>query len=275
MRGTMPRTAIAPATIDWGLGNYEITAAELEPVAEHAVSLAGLGRGQRVLDLATGTGNAALAAARRGASATGIDSAPRLIEVARRRAASERLDARFLVGDVHELPFDADAFDCVLSVFGIIFAADPKRAVSEFIRVLAPGGRALITVWMPAGPIDAMVGAFMRAVARAAGPPPARFRWHEREAVDTLLAPYDVDARWHEGALQITARSPEEYLDRQERSHPLSITSRPLLERSGHYAAARQEALAALREGNENADSFRVTSPYRVIEIERRRSARR
>jgi SAM-dependent methyltransferase len=265
----MSRTAKALGTLDWGLGEYEITAAELEPVAEHAVSLAALRPGQRVLDLATGTGNAALAAARRGASATGIDGAPRLIEIARRRAALERLDASFFVGDLHDLPFDRGEFDCVLSVFGIIFATDPQRAVSELVRVLAPAGRGLITVWVPAGPIDAMVGIFMRAVARAAGPPPARFPWHEPDETYKLLEPYDVKVRWHDGAVQITAGSPEAYLDAQERSHPMSVASRPLLEATGHYAATRQEALDVLRAGNESADSFQVTSPYRVIEIQR------
>src|SRR6185437_7039067 len=118
------------------------TAAELEPAAAHLVSLARVLAGERVLDIATGTGNAALAAAREGATATGMDAAPRLIEVARQRAASDRLDASFVVGDLHELPFESGSFDCVVSVFGIIFAADPQRAVAELMRVLAPSGRA-------------------------------------------------------------------------------------------------------------------------------------
>lgn len=264
----MSTTATAPGAVDWGLGQYETTAAELEPVAEHVVALADVRSADQVLDLATGTGNAALAAARRGARTTAIDAAPRLIEVARRRAASERCEVSCLVGDMHRLPFGDDTFDCVLSVFGIIFAADPARAVAELIRVLGPGGRALITAWMPVGPIDAMVGVFMRAVAQAAGPPPRRFPWHEPDAVRKLLDPYRVNVCWHQGALAITAASPEEYLDAQERSHPMSVASRPLLERAGRYAAAREEALAALREGNESVDSFHVTSPYSVIEIQ-------
>ncbi len=265
----MSKRAAAAGAIDWGLGQYEITAAELEPVAEHVVSMADPQPGQLVLDLGAGTGNAALAVARRGASAIGIDSAPRLIEVARGRAGAERLDASFLVGDLHDLPFDPGAFDCVVSVFGIIFAADPERAVSELIRVLAPAGRGLVTVWVPAGPIDAMVGVFARAMARVAGPPPARFPWHDRDKVDALLKPHQVDVQWHEGELQITAPSPEEYLEAQERSHPLSVASRPLLERTGDFARIRREALAVLRQGNESTDSFLVTSPYRVIEIRR------
>jgi SAM-dependent methyltransferase len=265
----MTKAALVPGAIDWGLGQYETTAAELKPVAEHVVSLAGVRTGERLLDVATGTGNGALVAARRGAIVTGLDASPRLIEVAGQRAAGERLDVSFLVGDMHDLPFDGGSFDCALSVFGVIFAADPARAVAELARVLAPGGRALITAWVPAGAIDAMVGVFMRAVAQAAGPRPDRFPWHEPHAVQKVLDPYSVSVRWHEGELAITAPSPEEYLEAQERSHPMSVASRPLLERAGAYAAARTEALGVLRAGNESTRSFRVTSRYRVIEIRR------
>jgi hypothetical protein len=135
--------------------------------------------------------------------------------------------------------------------------------------VLAPGGRGLITVWVPAGPIDAMVGVFIRAVSRRAGRPPARFPWHQPDEVHQLLEPYDVTVYWHEGALQIKAASPQDYLDAHVRSHPMSVASRPLLETTGDYATTRQEALDILCKANESDHSFQVTSPYRVIEIER------
>ncbi|HEY2769715.1 MAG TPA: class I SAM-dependent methyltransferase, partial [Solirubrobacteraceae bacterium] len=172
------------------------------------------------------------------------------------------------VGDLHELPFESGSFDCVVSVFGIIFAADPQRAVAELMRVLAPSGRSLISVWVPAGPIDAMLGVFMRAVAQATGPRPPRFAWNDEQAVERLFAPHGVEPVWHEAELPITCGSPKEYLDRG-RSHPLSLTTAPLLERAGTATAVYEEALAVLRAGNESADAFRVTSPYRVIEIKR------
>jgi SAM-dependent methyltransferase len=257
-----------PGTINWGLGDYETAAVELEPAAAHVVSLAGVEAGEHVLDIATGTGNAALAAARAGATTTGIDAAPRLIELARERAASEGLSVSFEVCDLQELPFTAESFDCVISVFGIIFATDPERAAAEFMRVLARGGRGLISVWVPAGPVDAMIGVFMRAVARATGVQPHRFPWHDEGAVATLFACYGVELQWHRGAVEFTAGSPEEYLDRG-RSHPMSVAMMPLLERAGAAAAVQEEALAVLRAGNERADAFLVTSPYRVLEIRR------
>jgi SAM-dependent methyltransferase len=252
--------------IDWGQGRYERTAAELAPVAEHVVSLGEPQPGERVLDLATGTGNAALLAARAGATVTGIDAAPRLIDVARARAAETGVDVSFVVGDVQELPFGDGAFDLALSVFGLIFASDPDRALGEMLRVLRPDGCALLTAWIPDGPIDAMVGVFARAVAALTGPQPARFPWHNPVAVAELAARHGAQARFREARLTVVADSPEAYLEAGE-EHPMSLASRPLLERARTAQATREQALAVLRAGNEDPNAFRVSSPYRVIEI--------
>lgn len=255
--------------IDWGTGEYEHTAAELEPVAEHVVSLAALQRGERVLDIACGTGNAALLAAHQGAVVSGIDAAPRLIQVARERAAKAGLAATFVTGDAQQLPFDDHDFDVALSVFGLIFADDPDRAFGELVRVVRPGGRAFVSAWVPAGPIDAMLGVFARAIAAATGRTMRRFAWHDREAVAELAARHGAEVRFHDGRLASVAASPEEYLAANEERHPRSLAGRPLLEQAGTYAAARSEALAVLRQGNEDPERFRVTSPYRVIEVRR------
>src|SRR5206468_3579108 len=119
-----------------------------------------------------------------------LDGAPRLIEIARGRAAAEGIEASFVVGDLHGLPFDDGAFEIALSVFGLIFAADPRRAFDEMMRVLGPGGRAIFSVWVPAGPIDAMAGTTGRAIAAASGTSPRRFAWHEPDAVRELARPH-------------------------------------------------------------------------------------
>jgi SAM-dependent methyltransferase len=255
--------------VDWGIGHYEQTAAELEPVAEHVVSLAGLRPGERVVDLATGTGNAALLAARKGAVVTGLDAAPRLIDVARERASDEGIQASFVVGDLGALPFQDGSFDVALSIFGLIFASDPEQAFAEMIRVLKVTGRALLSVWVPAGPIDAMVGTFGRAMAAATGSARDRFAWHDPEAVGDLAARQDAHLRVHDGLLRITAESPEAYFAANEQLHPMSIAARPILERAGGYSQVREQALAILRDGNEDPEAFRVSTPYRVIEIRR------
>ena len=255
--------------LDWDVGHYEEMAVEFEPVAEHIVALAHVQRGERVVDLATGTGNAALLAAAAGALVTGVDTAPRLIDLARDRAVAEGVDASFVVGDIQALPFDDGSFDVALSVFGLIFAADASRAFDEMIRVLGPAGRALFSVWVPAGPIDATVSTFGRALAAATGRRPHRFAWHDADAVGGLAAPHRALVQIHEGLLRITAASPEAYLEANEQQHPVSVAGRPVLERAGTYGQVRNEALRILREGNEDPQAFRVFSPYRVIEVHR------
>lgn len=256
--------------VDWGLGQYERFAAEIEPAAEHVVKLANITPGERVLDVACGTGNAALLAARAGGVVNGLDAAPRLIEVARQRAAAQDLDASFEVGDLHDLGFDNESFDTVLSVFGVIFATDPERALAEIIRVLRPGGRALLSVWVPAGPIDAMVGVFMRAVAAATGfNGGPRFAWHDPQAVGDVVARYGAYVEMVDGAIQFAAESPEAYLAVNEAHHPMSLFGGAMLEMAGTAAATREQALRVLTDGNEDPGGFRVTSPYRVMQIRR------
>jgi len=256
-------------TLDWGAGEYERTARELEPAAEHVVALARIRPGERVLDLACGTGNAAIEAARAGARVSGLDAAPRLIEVARTRAAAASLAIDFVVGDAQDLPFHDGAFDCVLSVFGVIFVPDPPRAVAEIVRVLAPGGRALISAWRPEGPINAMMRVLGRAVVDAGGPSRPQFAWHDAEIVGGLAAAHGATVETDEGRLVIAAASPEAYFADGEQYHPMSVAVRPLIERHRAPETVREEAIAVLRAGNEDPDGFRVTSPYRVMRIAR------
>jgi SAM-dependent methyltransferase len=259
-------TATAPP--DWSAARYETFASELAPAAEQLVEYAAPQPGERVLDLATGTGNTALAAARRGARVTGVDYAPRLLEVARSRAAAEGLELELVRGDLHEPPVPEGSYDLVLSSFGVTFAADPPRALGAIARALAPNGRALLTAWLPQGPIDANLGVFADAVAEATGRPPAtRFSWYDPVALAGVAQIRGAEVRAHEERLRITASSPEEYLERGERDHPLSATRREPLERAGTYAATCERALAVLRDANEDPGGFVVHSPYRVIEL--------
>lgn len=198
-------------TLDWGAGEYERTARELEPAAHHVVAVAAVARGERVLDLACGTGNAAIEAARLGAAVTGLDAAPRLIAVAEARAAAAGVEAAFVVGDAQDLPFGDGAFDCLVSVFGVIFVPEPPRAMAEIVRVLAPGGRALISAWKPEGAVHRMVGVLARGVAEAGGPRRPPFPWHDPDAVRELAAPHGATVEAEDGRLVIEGASPEAY----------------------------------------------------------------
>jgi SAM-dependent methyltransferase len=253
--------------LDWGLGKYEITAQELEPAAREVVALAAPGVGERVLDLACGTGNAALLAASRGATVTGVDGAPRLIDVARERALQAGLPAEFLVGDLHQPPLPDGAFDVVLSVFGLIFADDPALAFGEMLRLMAPGGRAYLAAWIPGGTIGVATQAFGKAVAAATGRTRNQFPWHEPGAL-AELAP--VEVTMHERTLAITAESPDAYFRDHMGTHPMSVAMRPVLERAGSYEQALAESQAIIRARNENPDGFLITSAYRIAEIRQR-----
>jgi len=253
--------------LDWGVGEYERTARELEPASRNVVDLAALAPGERVLDVACGTGNAALLAAAAGAEVTGLDAAARLVEVARARAGAAGVAATFVVGDAMALPFDAGAFDVVLSVFGIIFAPDAEKALGEVFRVLRPGGRALIAAWIPEGAIHGMVSALARGVIDAGGPERPRFAWYDPAAVAPIAARHGATVDAEDGSVVTTGASPEAYFADGEEHHPMSVAMRPLLERSGRYQEVREEAIAALRADNEDPTGFRVTSPYRVLRI--------
>jgi ubiquinone/menaquinone biosynthesis C-methylase UbiE len=135
----------------WATGDFAMIAWNTVFPGELLCEAVGLRAGQKVLDVATGSGNAALSAARRGCEATGIDYVPALIERARERTAVERLPARFEVGDCEEIPFPDGSFDTVLSVYGSMFAPNQEKAAQELLRVCRRGGRIGMANWTPAG----------------------------------------------------------------------------------------------------------------------------
>jgi SAM-dependent methyltransferase len=254
--------------LDWGAGQYETTALELEPVAARVIEMAGIVPGERALDVACGTGNAALLAARAGASVTGLDASERLLSVAATRAAAENIDAHWETGDLHELPFADGSFELVISIFGVIFARDPKRAISEIVRVLVPGGRALVTIWIPRGGLDAVAGIAMRGVFAALGQAsPQRFPWADQAAVSGIVAQAGGQVSFAEGQLVFTGLSPEAYYDEVQSVHPMSVSARPLLEQAGTYDDVRAQMIDALAAYNEDPSGLRLTSPYLIAEI--------
>jgi SAM-dependent methyltransferase len=203
-----------------------------------------------VLDLGCGTGNAALLAAARGATVTGVDPAARLLDIARARAAADGLDITFALGEAAALPLETGSIDLVLSVFGVVFAPDPVAAAAELARVTAPHGRIVLSAWLPAGALSEVVR-----MARGAA---AAFAWHDRDALSGLLAPhgFSVDVEPH--AHVFTAASVDAFLRDHFIDHPLGLRDE---------IAARAREL--LTEANENADAFAVTRPYVVASARR------
>lgn len=151
----------------WTSGDYAAVATRIVLIAERLCDTADLHAGWRVLDVATGSGNAAIAAARLGCSVVGVDYVPALLDRARERAAAERLDVQFLEGDAEALPFADDSFDAVTSVLGSMFAPNQERAAAELVRVCRPGGTIALASWTPEG----YLGEFFRTMARYVPPP--------------------------------------------------------------------------------------------------------
>jgi SAM-dependent methyltransferase len=170
----------------WSEGDFNVLALGVMPASEGIVAAVDVHAGERVLDVACGSGNAGLVAARRNAEVTGIDYVPALIERAKTRAQAEGTKIDFRVGDAQELPFADGSFDVVVSVFGVMFAPDQQRAARELLRVTRSGGRIGLMNWMP----EDFGGDFFRTHGKYL-PPPAGLtppvRWGTESGVHELF----------------------------------------------------------------------------------------
>ncbi|WP_369135625.1 class I SAM-dependent methyltransferase [Modestobacter sp. I12A-02662] len=172
----------------WASGDYpRMVTSWLEPIGQRLVEAAGIQPGQRVLDVAAGTGNASLPAAARGALVTASDLTPELLEDGRRRAEAQGLQLEWREADAEHLPFDDGSFDVVMSAIGVMFAPHHQEAADELVRVCRPGGRIALLCWTPEG----MLGAFFRTMKPFAPPPPPGAQppplWGSEEHLQALM----------------------------------------------------------------------------------------
>ena len=152
----------------WTSGDYARIGNPLVIIGERLCEAVDLHAGDRVLDVATGSGNTALAAARRFCEVTGMDLAPESIEHARKRAEAEGMEIAFEVGDAENLPYADASFDVVLSTIGVMFCPDQEKAAAELLRVCRPGGKIGLANWTP----DGFTGNMLRTVGKHVPPPP-------------------------------------------------------------------------------------------------------
>lgn len=151
----------------WSSGNFAMIGNLMVIVGERLCEAADLHATEKVLDVATGSGNTAISAARRFCDVTGSDYVPKLIESARKRAESEGLNIDFKIGDAEDLPYPDTSFDAVLSTFGVMFAPNQEKAASELLRVCKPGGKIGLANWTPEG----FVGNMFRTIGKHVPPP--------------------------------------------------------------------------------------------------------
>ncbi|MET8111763.1 class I SAM-dependent methyltransferase [Streptomyces prasinus] len=199
----------------WARGDYPSVAAEIIPgLGKELVDAAGVGPGDRVLDVAAGTGNAAIPAALAGADVVAIDLAPELLETGRRLAEQRGARLRWQEADAEALPFDDGAFDTVLSCVGVMFAPHHEAAAGELLRVCRPGGTIGLLNWTPGG----FAGRMLATVKPYAPPPPPGAQppplWGDPEHLRALFGDRVTDetAGHHTVAVERFA-TPEEFRD--------------------------------------------------------------
>ena len=189
-------TAIATPTTDihalkdrlkttWMEGDYDYFSRFMEAGTVEFVNRLHIEPGTTLLDVACGSGQLALIAARRGARVTGVDIAPNWILAARGRAAAEGLDARFDEGDAEALPYADGSFDVVATVYGAMFAPRPELVAAELLRVCRSGGRIAMANWTREG----FIGSMFKTIAQFIAPPgmPAPVLWGDENVVRERL----------------------------------------------------------------------------------------
>ncbi|HEY0277309.1 MAG TPA: methyltransferase domain-containing protein [Solirubrobacterales bacterium] len=245
----------------WSDGDFSMVASLVINPSENLAEALEILPDERVLDVACGSGNGAIAAARRAwGNTVGCDFVPALLERGRERAAAERLDIEFVEGEAQALPFEDASFDVAMSIFGAMFAPDQQRTADELLRVVKPGGRIGMANWVP----DGGLSDFFAVIAKhTGGPPPGAtppVLWGSEDHVRGLFGDGITELRAERRANRQAFRSPEHYLD-FFRSYfgPL----RGAFEQVGPEGAAALEA--DMREYLENV---RGDAPALVIEPE-------
>lgn len=211
------------------------------PPAARLVQFAGITAGQRVLDVACGTGVVAVTAARQGARATGLDLTPALLAKARENATLAGVEIDWHEGDAEALPFEAATFDVVVSQYGHMFAPRPEVAVAEMLRVLKPGGTIAFSTWPP----ELLVGRTFSLVGRYMPPPPPGVSppatWGEPNVVRERLGSAVTGLRFDRARMNIPALSPGHGLDMFEK------TAGPVIKLVEHLGSTDPAKLSEFR----------------------------
>jgi ubiquinone/menaquinone biosynthesis C-methylase UbiE len=248
----------------WSAGDYAVVGTTLQIVGETLCEAVDVRAGQRVLDVAAGNGNVALAAARRGCEVVATDYVPDLLDRARLRAAADGLPMRFQVADAEALPFGEEEFDVVVSTFGVMFTADHARAASELLRVCRPGGKIGLANWTPEG----FIGQVFKVIGKHVPPPPGARSpalWGTRKAVVDFFHAQATSVRLAERSFSFRYRSPQQWLD------VFRTYYGPMLKAFGALPPAGQQALErdllALVDAFNTAGDGSMVVPSEYLEV--------
>jgi len=250
----------------WEAGDYRPLGRLIEPAARTLVERAGVAPGHRVLDIATGSGNVAVAAAEAGADVVGVDITDAWFPEARRRARAAGVHLDLRLGDAEELPVEDASFDLVLSSFGAIFAPRHHLVAAEVVRVCRPGGEIGLTAWTPGGSNDAVFSALTAFLPPQPGFASPSIAWGDPGHVERLFTPHDVALHFDRPAFGISFASVGDYLAFAETNSGGYRAARAMLEAQGTWDQAEAAVRQALADTNESEDgSYAATWDYLLI----------
>jgi SAM-dependent methyltransferase len=219
----------------WASGDYpSMVETFLTPLGPRLVEFAGIGPGRRVLDVAAGTGNASIPAARAGAEVIASDLTPELFDAGRARAEAAGVELEWTQADAEELPFEDSSFDVVISAIGVMFAPHHQAAADELVRVCRPGGKIGLLSWTPEG----MIGALFRAMGEFMPPPPPGAQppplWGGEDHLRELLGERVELEKVEREALEVTAfQRPDDYGEHFKGRYGPTIAARANAEKEG------------------------------------------
>ena len=245
----------------WDAGDYATLSERIADVGELVAARAGIERGMGVLDVACGTGNAAVPAARAGGRVTGIDLVPKLLEQGRTKAQAEDLEIEWVEGDAEELPFEDGSFDRVLSTFGHMFAPRHQRVADEMIRVCQRGGAIVTATWTAEGVFGAISAAsapFMPPPPEYASPP---VLWGSEEYIRQMFGSAATGFELERHVNWIEDDSVESFADLFMSRFPPLVTAQAML--GERFSELRARIVEIWREANVADDgSFRLPQEY-------------
>jgi ubiquinone/menaquinone biosynthesis C-methylase UbiE len=248
----------------WSSGDYAVVGTTLQIVGEELCEALDIRSGQRVLDVAAGNGNVALAAARRWCDVVATDYVPALLERARERAAAERLDIEFREADAEALPFPDGSFDVVVSTFGVMFTPDQDRAASELIRVCRRGGKIGLANWTPEG----FIGQLFKTIGKHV-PPPAGAKspalWGTRARLAELFDAHASSVKSAQRNFVFRYRSPEHWLEVFKAYYGPLLKTFAALEPAARSALDR-DLKALINQHNRSGDASMVV-PSEYLEV--------
>jgi ubiquinone/menaquinone biosynthesis C-methylase UbiE len=248
----------------WASGDYGAVAAHIHSIAEDTVQAADLSAGWRVLDVAAGTGNASIAAARCGCRVTATDYVTGLLDRARERAAAEHLPLDIELADAEDLPYGDGTFDAVLSVVGAMFAPDQERVAAEITRVCRPGGTIALANWTP----DGFIGQMFRTVGRRVPPPPGirgPVEWGSEARVRELFGDRVTGLRVVPRSYVFRFTSPEAFADYFRQNYGPTLKAFEALGPDG--AKPLYDDLVALISGANVATDGTVKVPSAYVQV--------